>query len=113
MTFIVNLILKQARIKNCLSLSIPSLVREGCHLKKKCFDFIIIKLKKWLLNDLGNTILNRVWSKLIHVYEDTFYKSRVPFTWYNIEDRMKTQNIPVCDVINDLNALQVMMFQNK
>lgn len=31
--------------KKCLSLSIPSLVREGCHLKKKCFDFIIIKLK--------------------------------------------------------------------
>lgn len=31
--------------QKCLSLSIPSLVREGCHLKKKCFDFIIIKLK--------------------------------------------------------------------
>lgn len=51
---------------------------------KKKFWFYNHKIKKWLLTDLGNTILNRVWSKLI--YEDIFYKSRVPFTWYNIED---------------------------
>lgn len=32
--------------------------------KKKMFWFYNHKIKKWLLNDLGNTILNRIWSKL-------------------------------------------------
>lgn len=82
--FYCELDIEASSYQKCLSLSIPSLVREGCHLKKKMFWFYNHKIKKWLLNDLGNTILNRFWSKLI--YEDIFYKSRVPFTWYNIED---------------------------
>lgn len=83
--FFSELDIKASSYQKCLSLSIPSLVREGCHLKKM-FWFYNHKIKKWLLHDLGNTFLNRVWNKLI--YEDLFYKSRVPFTWYtgNIED---------------------------
>lgn len=43
--FYCELDIEAISYQKLFNLSIPSLVTEGCHLKKKSFDFIIIKLK--------------------------------------------------------------------